>query len=84
METGYKAFRREVIDHIELTSDGFEIELEVTVKVQNNGFRITEVPIKYWYRVKENAKISWGDGFKSLFYLFKIASLPKKITIVKF
>ena len=72
METGYKAFRREVIVHIELTSDGFEIEPEVTAKVLLNGFRITEVPITYRAREKRNKKISWRDGVRSLFYLFKL------------
>jgi len=78
METGYKAFRREVIDHIELTSDGFEIEPEVTAKVLNNGFRIIEVPINYRYRVKGKTKISWRDGVKSLFCLFKLRLCKKK------
>ena len=72
METGYKAFRREVFDYVELTSDGFEIEPEVTAKLLTVGFKITEVPINYCARRKGTAKIGWLDGIKSLFTLFKL------------
>lgn len=72
METGYKAFRREVFDYVELNSDGFEIEPEVTAKILTAGFRITEVPINYRYRRKGKAKIGWRDGIKSLFILFRL------------
>ena len=72
METGYKVFRRDVFDYIELTSDGFEIEPEVTAKLLTAGFRITEVPINYRSRRKGTAKIGWLDGIRSLLVLFKL------------
>ena len=72
METGYKVFRREVFDYVELTSNGFEIEPEVTAKILTAGFRITEVPINYQARRRGKAKIGWLDGIKSLFVLFRL------------
>ncbi len=72
METGYKVFKRKIFDQIEITSNGFEIEPEVTAKVLTAGFRIVEVPINYRFRRKGKAKIGWRDGVKSLLLLFKL------------
>ncbi|MGE0684130.1 MAG: hypothetical protein AB7P69_24885 [Candidatus Binatia bacterium] len=47
METGYKAFRTEVLKTIHLQSDRFGFELEITAKVARQGCRLYEVPISY-------------------------------------
>lgn len=64
METGYKLFRREVIQSIELHEDRFGVEPEVTAKVAAGGWRIFEVGISYSGRTyAEGKKIGWRDGF---------------------
>jgi glycosyltransferase involved in cell wall biosynthesis len=67
METCYKVFRREVIEHIELREDGFGIEPEITAKVSQAGYRIYEVGISYSGRTyAEGKKIRYSDGFDAL------------------
>lgn len=72
METGYKVFRREIIDTIELTANRFDIEPEITAKILKKGYKIYEVPIKVMPRgYDEGKKISWKDGFVALWTLIK-------------
>lgn len=67
METGYKVFRREVIQSISLESERFGFEPEVTAKVARRGYRIYEVPISYRGRdYEEGKKITWRDGVRAL------------------
>jgi glycosyltransferase involved in cell wall biosynthesis len=56
METGYKLFRREVVENLELREKGFGIEPEITQKVGRGGWRIFEVPISYYGRTYEEGK----------------------------
>ena len=63
METCYKAFRREVIQGLELREDRFGIEPEITAKVAKGGWRVYEVGISYYGRTyAEGKKIGWRDG----------------------
>lgn len=72
METGYKVFIRKVLDRIELTSDRFEIEPEITAKVLKNGIKIKEIAIQSNPRGYEDGKkITWKDGISALFTLIK-------------
>ena len=71
MMTGYKAFRRWVINGLELKSKGFEFEPEVTAKILKRGVRIVETPIVYSVRRSGVAKIKWSDGVKCLWWLIK-------------
>ena len=72
METGYKAFRREVLHKIRLRCVGFDFEPEITAKLLLAGYRITEVPIGYSpRRVDEGKKIRWVDGVDALWVLFR-------------
>ena len=67
METGYKAFRREVLEGLRLRSDRFGFEPEFTAKVARRRLRIYEVPISYSGRTyEEGKKIGWWDGVKAL------------------
>lgn len=72
METGAKAFKREVLESIEFTSTGFCFEPEVTAKVFKKGFRVYEVPIYYCGRdYREGKKIKPVDGLKAVVALLK-------------
>jgi glycosyltransferase involved in cell wall biosynthesis len=67
METGYKLFRREVIQKIVIQEPRFGFEPEITAKVSKLGVRIYEVPISYYGRTyAEGKKIGWRDGFSAL------------------
>ncbi|MDE3088208.1 MAG: glycosyltransferase family 2 protein [Chloroflexota bacterium] len=72
METGYKAFRADVIKAIPLRSRRFDFEPEVTAKVLKRGNRIYEVPISYYGReYREGKKIGMRDGFVAVWTLLK-------------
>ena len=72
METCYKVFRSEVIKNLTFTSDGFAIEAEMTVKIARAGYRVYETPISYSGRdYSEGKKITWKDGFPTLWALVK-------------
>ncbi|TML01921.1 MAG: glycosyltransferase family 2 protein [Actinobacteria bacterium] len=63
MEVGYKAFRGDLIRSLELRSDDFAFEAEVTAKILRRGVRLYEVPISYYGRTyAEGKKITWRDG----------------------
>lgn len=72
METGYKAFRKEIIKDLSLVSDGFEIEPEITSKILKKKIKIKEIPISYNPRTKkEGKKIKFIDGIKAIWALLK-------------
>jgi glycosyltransferase involved in cell wall biosynthesis len=67
--TGYKAFRRDVLQALELREDRFGFEPEVTAKIARGRYRVYEVAISYWGRsYAEGNKITWRDGYKALWY----------------
>jgi glycosyltransferase involved in cell wall biosynthesis len=73
METGYKAFRAEVLRSLDLREDDFGIEPEITAKVCLRGLRIYELPIAYYGRTyAEGKKITWRDGVKALRVLLRV------------
>ena len=72
METGYKAFRADIIKGMQLRSHRFDFEPEVTAKVLKRGIRIFEVPISYYGReYTEGKKIGMKDGFIAIWTLLK-------------
>ena len=72
METGFKVFRRDVIQSIKLEQDRFGFEPEVTVKIARMKLRIYEVGISYYGRTyEEGKKIGWRDGVKALWCIVK-------------
>jgi glycosyltransferase involved in cell wall biosynthesis len=72
METGYKAFRADIIKGMRLRSHRFDFEPEVTAKVLKRGIRIFEVPISYYGReYSEGKKIGMKDGFIAIWTLLK-------------
>ena len=67
METGFKAFRREVIEKIDLKESGFGVEPELTAKVARLGVPIYEVAISYSGRTyAQGKKVTWRDGISAL------------------
>jgi glycosyltransferase involved in cell wall biosynthesis len=67
METGYKAFRMDVLRSLDLRQDDFGIEPEITAKVCKRNLRVYELPIAYYGRTyAEGKKITWRDGFKAI------------------
>jgi glycosyltransferase involved in cell wall biosynthesis len=72
METGYKAFRRSVLDSISLKCNRFGFEPEFTSKVARNKFIIYEVPISYAGRnYSDGKKINWKDGVAALWFIVR-------------
>jgi len=77
METCYKVFKREVLQGVEIKSDRFGFEPEITAKVARrrlNGkrVRIYEVPISYYGRdYAEGKKIGWRDGVAALWHIVR-------------
>lgn len=70
--TGYKVFKQEVLSDILLEESGFELELELTLKVAQKNWRVTEVPISYSPRSKaDGKKIRWRDGIHSIKTLYR-------------
>ena len=73
METCYKMMSREVYKNLELKSNGFEIEPEITIKILKSGYQITEVSIATKPRnYKEGKKIRLIDAIKALVTIFTI------------
>jgi len=72
METGYKLFRREIIQSIPLRSNRFDFEPEITAKLLKRKLRIVEVPISFYPReYTEGKKIGLKDAFEAVWTLFK-------------
>ena len=72
MEVGYKAFRSDILKKVQIKSNRFGFEPEITVKVAKIGCRIYEVPISYYGRTyKEGKKITWKDGFAAFYCLLR-------------
>ena len=72
METCYKAFRRDIIQSIEIEENRFGFEPEITAKVARRGCRIFEVGISYYGRTyAEGKKIGARDGFRAIYCILK-------------
>jgi glycosyltransferase involved in cell wall biosynthesis len=71
--TGYKVFKKDIIKNLNITSDGFEIEPEITAKIsKNKKLNIYEVPITIYSRgYDEGKKVKWWDFFIYVYTLFK-------------
>ncbi|MFN7733353.1 MAG: hypothetical protein ACK5OB_15760, partial [Pirellula sp.] len=70
IETCYKAFRREVLAPLTLTSRGFGMEVEITAMVCKTRARTYEVPISYYGRTyDEGKKIGMRDGVAAIWYI---------------
>ena len=73
METGYKAFRLDLLRSLDLRENGFGLEPELTAKVCKRKLRIYELPISYYGRThEEGKKITWRDGFRAIWVLLRV------------
>ena len=76
METCYKVFRSDVLKRLNLVSDRFGIEPEITAKVARLGCRVYEVPISYHGREYwEGKKIGWKDGVSAIWTILRFSFL---------
>lgn len=70
METCYKFFRREILQNVNLKSQRFGFEPEITAKIARLKIRVKETPISYFPRnYMEGKKITWKDGVAALWHL---------------
>ena len=71
--TGYKIFKKEIILNMEIKSNGFEIEPEITAKIsKNKKINIYEIPISIYSRsIEEGKKVRWWDFFIYVYTLIK-------------
>jgi glycosyltransferase involved in cell wall biosynthesis len=73
METCYKLIPRELFLALDLRSEGFEVEAEVTAKLLRGGWRVVEAPISYVARTRaDGKKIGWRDGVTALRTLWSL------------
>lgn len=79
MEVGYKVFKRNLLDHIELTENRFGFEPEFTAKIARLRVAVYEVGISYSGRTyEEGKKINWKDGVRALYIILKYGLFVKK------
>jgi glycosyltransferase involved in cell wall biosynthesis len=72
VETGYKAFRGEIIRNMVIASSGFGFEVEVAAKIAKLKIAIYEVPISYYGRTyEEGKKIVFKDGLIALWLVIR-------------
>ena len=77
MEVGYKAFSGDLVRSIEIVSDDFRFEPEITAKVLRRHVRLYEVPISYYGRTyEEGKKITWRDGIHAVRALIRFRFGP--------
>ena len=72
METCYKAFKREIIQSVNIVENRFGFEPEITAKISKMGIKIKEVPISYYPRTNEEGKkIGFKDGLRALCVIWR-------------
>lgn len=72
--TGHKAVRWKILEGLKLEAEGFEIEIELVMKLLKRGFRIKEIPIDYLPRgFDQGKKIRWTDGLKSIWKALRVS-----------
>lgn len=72
VNTGYKIFKRDVLNDIKLISKNFTFETEITAKLLNRGYKIYEVPIGYDARSKkEGKKMGWLKALQMYWGIIK-------------
>ena len=73
LESGYKALRSDLWRRLNLRGDRFDIEPDITARVLRLGYRIHEVPIRYYARSRaEGKKLTWLDGLRAITHLLRI------------
>jgi hypothetical protein len=79
LETGYKVLRSDLWRRLNLQGSRFDIEPEITARLLRLGYRIHEVPIRYYARGREEGKkLTWRDGVMALWTLSRIRVAPRR------
>jgi hypothetical protein len=77
LESGYKALRADLWRRLNLQGNRFDIEPDITARVLRLGYRIHEVPIRYYARSRaEGKKLTWLDGVRAIGELFRLRLTP--------
>jgi glycosyltransferase involved in cell wall biosynthesis len=76
VETCYKVLAREVVDRLDLQSERFELETELTAQIVQLGYEIHEAPISYHPRYGEGKKLTPMDGLPTLWALIRYRVKP--------
>ena len=72
METCYKAFKREIIQSVDICEKRFGFEPEITAKIAKMNIRFKEVPISYYPRTNsEGKKIGFKDGVRAIYCILR-------------
>jgi glycosyltransferase involved in cell wall biosynthesis len=73
METGYKVLRSDLWKRLNLRGTRFDIEPDITARVLRLGYRIHEIPIRYYARSREEGKkLTWKDGVNAVGTLIRL------------
>ena len=72
-QTGYRAFRREMFERLDVDAKNLEFETKMTVRAAKRGYRVTEIPIEYRKRVGTSKLRPIHDGVKMFQALISIA-----------
>ena len=73
LESGYKALRSDLWRRLNLQGTRFDIEPDITARVLRLGYRIHEVPIRYYARSRaEGKKLTWLDGLRAIVVLVRL------------
>jgi dolichol-phosphate hexosyltransferase len=73
LESGYKALRADLWRRLNLKGNRFDIEPDITARVLRLGYRIHEVPIRYYARSRaEGKKLTWLDGLRAIGQLVRL------------
>ena len=77
LESGYKALRADLWRRLNLHGERFDIEPDITARVLRLGYRIHEVPIRYYARSRaEGKKLTWLDGLRAIGELVRLRLTP--------
>jgi glycosyltransferase involved in cell wall biosynthesis len=72
VETCYKMVSTRLLKSIPLVGKGFDVEMEITIKLAKRGARVFEIPIRYAGRTyQEGKKITWKDGLRAIFAILR-------------
>lgn len=73
METGFKVLRTELWRRLSLRGNRFDIEPDITARILRLGYRIHEIPIRYYARSRaEGKKLTWQDGVRAIGTLIRL------------
>jgi glycosyltransferase involved in cell wall biosynthesis len=75
-QTGFRAFRKKILQEVAVSAEGFQVETELTVKMLMNGNDVREVPIAITRRIVGNSRVNpLRDGLKILMAMLKAAAV---------